>query len=306
MFAGGGGAGGGSGGEGGGPPINPCGTGCGDEELCFGVNKGLDDDCDGVVDEGCACTDGQASSCFEGDPSYLGPEHPGCNAGTMYCTELGGWGPCEGGNHATDMCFNADPLGCHPINVVPFGTVDLTTGPGNFNDDPAIDSAPVRGHVPPRRRPCPLPNGTDYTPLQSGEYTVTYTKTIDGVDTVCSFPLFVGARGLRVELSWNFEDETVDLDLHMKKPMSVLPWVTGGAEQDCGYGNCVASDFVFGGSGSPDLVQRRRAAGPGRLVRGPGAGGQQLLLRAAAAGRDLDVCGDGLPQPEARQRQRHL
>jgi len=241
--------GGGMGGGGGGVPINPCGTECGPVELCDGVHKGLDDNCDGQVDEGCACNPGQASSCFKGDPSYI--DDPGCNPGTMHCTELGTWGTCVGGNHATDMCFASDPMGCHPINSVPFGTVDLSSGAGNFNDNADPGSETYTVTCPPGVTPCPTPSGTDYTPLQSGEYDVTYTKTVNGVPDMCTFPLYIGSRGLRVELSWNFN--SADLDLHMKKPNSTAGWdvcgpASSGAE-DCGWCNCKSYNFT--GSGGP-------------------------------------------------------
>src|SRR5688572_30484759 len=57
---------GGSGGEGG-TIINPCGTGCIDDEIC---GDGLDNNCNNTADEGCACKAGQSSSCFLGDSSY--------------------------------------------------------------------------------------------------------------------------------------------------------------------------------------------------------------------------------------------
>ncbi len=234
--------GGGTGGGGGSIPVNPCGTECGDVELCDGIHKGLDDNCDGEVDEGCSCSSGQASSCFKGDPSYR--DDPGCNPGTMHCTELGSWGPCEGGNHATDNCFASDPMGCHPINGVPFGTVDLSTGTGNFDDNADAGSGMYTVTCPTGVDPCPTPTGTDYSALQSGEYEVTYTKTVNGVPDTCTFPLYVGARGLRVELSWNFG--SVDLDLHAKEPMSTEPWeVCGGANSaDCGWCNCKSYDYT--------------------------------------------------------------
>ncbi|NUP11703.1 MAG: hypothetical protein HOW73_37125 [Polyangiaceae bacterium] len=237
----------GGGGEGqGGAIINPCGTGCGPEEICDGPGKGIDDDCDYEVDEGCPCSAGQASSCFKGDSSFLAS--PGCNPGTMYCTELGTWGPCVGGNHATpeEQCASANPQGCHPINAVPFATTDLSSGAGNFDDNADPGSETYTVSCPAGVNPCPTPNGTDYTALQSGEYEVTYTKEVGGAPQTCTFPLYVGARGLRVELTWNFTEVqgNVDLDLHMKQPMSTLPWVIfGDANQDCGYGNCKASSF---------------------------------------------------------------
>jgi hypothetical protein len=235
--------------------VNPCGTECGPAELCDGIHKGLDDDCDGDVDEECECSAGQASSCFRGDPSYR--DDPGCAAGTMQCTELGAWGPCVGGKHAVvdvsnpELCFDSDPLGCHPINGLPFQTIDLAEGAGNFDND--ADSEMYEITCPSGVDPCPSPNGSSFTPLQSGEYTIEYTKVVDGVSSSCSFPLFVGARGLRVELSWDYPaTSSVDLDLHLKQPDSVLPWnVSGtGAQQDCGWGNCKALDFLPPASGT--------------------------------------------------------
>lgn len=53
-------------------PVNPCGTKCGPVELCDADHLGLDDDCNGKVDEGCSCNSGQVHFCFKGDPSYEG------------------------------------------------------------------------------------------------------------------------------------------------------------------------------------------------------------------------------------------
>src|SRR5262245_50383465 len=50
----------------GGMPMNPCGTGCGDVELCDEDHLGFDDDCNGQVDEICMCGTGQAHFCFKG------------------------------------------------------------------------------------------------------------------------------------------------------------------------------------------------------------------------------------------------
>ncbi len=234
----------GTGGSGGGVVMNMCGTKCGPEELCDGENKGIDDDCDGTVDEGCICSAGQASSCFKGDPSFLAS--PGCLPGTMYCTELGVWGPCTGGKHAVspDNCQDADPLGCHPINGVPFQTLDLDTGTGNFSSGGTNESWTVT--CPAGVTPCPTPTGSNYQPLQSGEYTVTYTRTVNGMVDSCSYPLYVGARGLRVELSWNYQSGFggIDLDLHMHEPGNTTDgWDASGSPADCGFINCKAYDF---------------------------------------------------------------
>ena len=248
SFVGSGGA--GDGGSGGGVVVNPCGTECGPVELCDGIHKGLDDNCDGVVDEGCLCGGGQASSCFKGDPSFI--DAPGCLPGTMHCTELGTWGPCVGGKHAVspDNCQLSDPTGCGPINGVPFQTVDLFNGTGNFDDDAMSDSFTVT--CPTGVSPCPTPSGNTYQPLQSGEYTVTYTKTVNGTQTSCQYPLYVGARGLRVELSWNYAPSgQIDLDLHMHDPSNTQNWGYASDPffgtihpQDCGFSNCKSGSFV--------------------------------------------------------------
>ncbi len=238
-------SGGGQGGQGG-SIVNPCGTECGPTELCDGVNKGIDDDCDGTVDEDCPCGPGESDSCFKGDPSYLGnPTFPTCQPGTMACTENGDWGPCLGGNHADaiDECFAESTLACHPINAVPFQTVDLFDGTGTFDDDADMSTFTVA--CPMGVMPCPAVSGvSDFQALQSGEYTVTYTKTVGMNVESCDFPLYVGARGLRVELSWNWGGSGKDIDFHLHQPSTTTAWAVSGAQQDCGYGNCKAYSFV--------------------------------------------------------------
>ncbi|MBI4020735.1 MAG: hypothetical protein HY369_00665 [Candidatus Aenigmarchaeota archaeon] len=62
-----------------------CGTGVpGATELCNGV----DDNCDGSVDEGCSCISGQTQAC--------GTDTGACSLGTQTCTS-GQWGSCTGG-----------------------------------------------------------------------------------------------------------------------------------------------------------------------------------------------------------------
>jgi hypothetical protein len=247
----------GSGGAGGGidVPMNPCGTKCGPMELCDGVHKGIDDNCNGTVDEGCPCSPGEAESCFKGDPSYLNT--PGCFPGSQKCSENGVWQACTGGNHATDMCFNADPNACHPISAVPFATVDLGTGTGNFENNADPGSSDWALTCPQGVTPCPTPDANgNVQVLVSGEYLVHYTKTVNGMPQSCDYPLYVGARGLRVELSWDYPaGSDVDLDLHMHQPATTTPWAneTTGSGQDCGYNNCKISTFSpFTGSNAPN------------------------------------------------------
>ena len=63
-------------------------------EVCF---DGLDNDCNGSVDDGCSCEPGESAPCFRGDPRHRGLG--ACRDGEMLCTgtyEFGEWGACEG------------------------------------------------------------------------------------------------------------------------------------------------------------------------------------------------------------------
>lgn len=248
---------------------NPCGTQCGPVELCDPDHVGLDDNCDGQVDEICDCSAGQANFCFKGDPSYLNT--PGCFPGTQKCTENGQWGPCVGGVHATEdqKCYLNDQSACHPISAVPFQDVNLKDGTGTFSANAVPGSEVWTVTCPDGIAQCPGVGGVapadDFKPLQSGEYSVTYTKGVPGGGTEsCTYPLFVGAPGLRVELEWEHDlgSTGVDLDLHVHQPNNTLPWSIDGAPQDCTWSSCTVDDFQFGfnspswfnGAAPPDPV----------------------------------------------------
>jgi hypothetical protein len=239
-------SGGGMGGEGG-TIVNPCGSACGPTELCDDAHVGLDDDCDNQVDEDCDCIGGQAHACFKGDPSYHNA--PGCYDGTMKCTENGKWGPCVGGVHVPDNCYANDTTLCHPISAVPFEDVDLKSGTGMFSLGAVTETWTVA--CPAGINPCPGVSGMspadDFKPLQSGQYDVTYTKVDgNGATDSCQYPLFVGAPGLRIELSWEHTpaDSGVDLDLHVHQPSNTQPWSIFGEAQDCTWSNCTLDDFA--------------------------------------------------------------
>lgn len=61
-----------------------------DTETCNGV----DDDCDGDVDEGCDCLPGAAQSCYTGPTETQ--DVGACSSGTQTCSGTGAWGPCNG------------------------------------------------------------------------------------------------------------------------------------------------------------------------------------------------------------------
>ncbi len=70
--------------------------------------NGVDDDCDGQVDENppCICTVGQTQECYGGNPELAGIGE--CKKGTQQCVK-GAWGPCEDyGVPGTEVCNALD------------------------------------------------------------------------------------------------------------------------------------------------------------------------------------------------------
>ncbi|HET6584797.1 MAG TPA: MopE-related protein [Nannocystaceae bacterium] len=68
--------------------------------------NGVDDDCDGDIDEGCDCTDGDVQNCYSGP---MGTQGVGlCQGGTHTCAG-GAWGACQGDVVPTgEACDGAD------------------------------------------------------------------------------------------------------------------------------------------------------------------------------------------------------
>jgi hypothetical protein len=257
-------------------PVNQCGSQCGPTELCDQQFLGYDDNCNGFVDEGCPCTPGLSHWCFKGDPASR--NKGACKDGTEKCNEIGQWGACLGGFHAdaTDNCLGqGTPTGCHDLTVAPFTVVNLKDGTGTFGQNATNVQFDVA--CPPQipGPNCPkVQNGASmdatYTPLQSGQYTVTFTK--GGGAESCTFSVYVGSGGLRVELNWDHQGEGAlnhygddaggnsggngpDLDLHLHKPGVKSVWFAGAfgmKKDDCFYGNCTAANFVIAMMSGPN------------------------------------------------------
>ena len=78
-------------------------------ELC----NGIDDDCDGVTDDGCACAPGTVRACYDGTPASTRGVGI-CRDGTQTCVSGPGgvgssWGACAGWTGpATEICDGSD------------------------------------------------------------------------------------------------------------------------------------------------------------------------------------------------------
>jgi hypothetical protein len=249
----------------------PVPDGCGTLEVC---GNGQDDNCNGSVDEGCACTPGAVQSCFRGPPGRR--DVGACTDGYQTCAVDGTtWGACTGGvtpsgeisdgldnncnGCADDGVTGTTGLACPAPGSLPDGAVfqDYVIDGTDFYTGTALAwSWSVTGGpcdrlflttTSPVRQTFTLTGQTTSTltlhPTLSGDYTVTVHITLaDGTVVSCTFVIHVGNPGLRVELCSDRSAAT-DLDLHVHRPASTANWFSGN--DDCNYTNCKA------GSGSP-------------------------------------------------------
>ncbi|WP_437622453.1 L-type lectin-domain containing protein [Sorangium sp. So ce1151] len=118
------------------------------------VCDGLDNDCDRVVDEGCACPEGRERSCYSGPQGTRGVG--ACEAGVQVCSRSA-WGPCTGETtptpEACDLVDN-DCNGQTDEGTCPAGTVcaaslaaDMASPPDgwSFNGDAFWDAQALTG-----------------------------------------------------------------------------------------------------------------------------------------------------------------
>lgn len=252
------------------PCASPVDPGCLGTETC---GNGLDDNCNGQADEFCPCVPGEVQQCFLGPPGFLNVG--ACVQGTQTCqgsTEIGQWGPCEGGIWPTpEICDNLDndcngctddglccdpPISCPaPGDILPghpFTTYQLDgtlwyTGTatswswvveGGPCDTVFIDN----GHPP----SFTINGANTATPTidftLSGDYTVTMTVVTPSGTHTCTFIIHIIGPGLRVELCWEATGGWLgrDLDLHLLRSDLGADWCD--IDDDCFFANCKANE----------------------------------------------------------------
>ncbi len=246
----------------------PVEDGCLGDEVC---GDGDDDDCDGQVDEGCACEPGAVQDCFAGPP---GRRRVGaCQDGQQVCGVAGGWGPCQGGVQPDEsVCTGRDDL-CNGCSADRICMIDCPS-PGDprvpdgapfepyLLDGRAFYAGPAEGfrwsveggpcdRLAPRLESFTLTGAASeratFTPRLSGDYRVTLSVTVPGGEVLsCAWVVHVAGPGLRVEMCYP-ESESEDLDLFLHRPDDTTPWYASGGtafdalpEASCGWHDCEA------------------------------------------------------------------
>lgn len=246
----------------------------GSARLC----NGLDDDCDGAVDESCACVPGAVQACFAGPP---GRRNVGaCRAGAQQCVSNGKgggiWGPCVGGiSPSEEVCDNLDNdcNGCTDDLAGCDEPVGSCPGPGNprVPDGRPLVAYPLKGEdfysgkalfwswkieggpcdaMPSGPRSFQLASETSrdatFTPRLSGDYQVRLAViTEPGEAFTCTFVVHVDGPGLRIEMCYP-ESEYQDLDLYLKQPGHTSPWFVANSPMmpnadQCDWHDCEAT-----------------------------------------------------------------
>jgi hypothetical protein len=249
------------------PVADPCDpSACLPAELCGdrGNGDGIDNDCNGDVDEICPCSPGESRPCFVGTPAERGQGV--CSDGLLSCDEFGQWSDCIGGvypqpevcdgaDNDCDGLFDEDLSGCEsPLTcpgtsaAAPLSTLELD---GSDIYDGPYDSWRWEVFCPTTVDTCPEPDDptardTSIYIISSGAYRIRATIVIDGETYTCQHTVEVQGDGLRVELTWSSQGSAngdTDVDLHLHRPGTTGDWFS---DEDCYYANCTSYDWTSG------------------------------------------------------------
>jgi len=293
-------------------PVNPCSPGCGPMELCGdGDGNGLDDNCDGHVDEGCVCEPGTSRVCFAGPPDRR--DIGACADGVEYCSEFGIYEGCSNGTSpSAETCDGVDNdcnaatddglSGCSSAITCPGNEIAPPLATHTLRGDRVYTGEALEWHwtiacpdsVPAELCPrlsTPNAENTDVYLTASGGYRVSLEVVLpDGTRQNCAWTLYVRGGGLRVELNWDTLPSTrgaTDMDLHLHQ------WTSNAAESawfddndDCYYANCTPGDEGVDWPGHPDSELSNCADAPH-------GGGDEWTARGGCANPRLDIDTNG-------------
>ncbi|HTP26284.1 MAG TPA: hypothetical protein VMK12_11560, partial [Anaeromyxobacteraceae bacterium] len=261
-------------------------AGCQATEDCGpdGRGNGLDDNCNGVIDEGCApCIPGEVRPCFIGPP---GKRNVGaCTDGTQTCQSAEGgttsWSACMSSIGPTaETCdkLDNDCNGCaddglccyaaiacpapddariapqEPLKDVPLRGEDFFLGKPktwkwSITGGPCDQLFETTTGQPPSQS-FTLTNGTSRDATAhftlSGDYTVRLeVEDTDGETHQCQWVQHINGPGVRLELCWDKTgDNGSDIDLHVHQPGNTTSWFSSTA--DCYYATCRGTDVDWG------------------------------------------------------------
>jgi hypothetical protein len=302
------------------PPIDPCGPAvCGPAERCGptvdgggGSGNGVDDDCDGLVDEGCLCAQGSMRACFAGasDRRNIGR----CRDGMMTCGELGLWSDCTGGTGPVEeQCNGVDDDCDGMVDEALEGCASALRCPAFLSLQPlqelVVDGATIDPSATGFRWALECPSSVTSCPAisdptarslrvlltQAGRYTLRSTVTRgDGSSGECVTPVYVDGSGMRVELSWDTQggiaSAGADLDLHVavidRERATPSAWFTA---DDCYYATCKAPGGVVNWSRNAADTRFAPTADVARCANAPPPWGDRFVASGRCWNPRLDT-----------------
>jgi hypothetical protein len=226
-------------------------------ELCTDM---VDNNCNGMVNEGCLCTPGATQSCYTGPTATAGVGV--CRAGSQTCAAgTGGvgsaWGVCTGQVLPTTETCNMTDDNCNMLvddgiscagptavcpapRTVPAGTAVVltasTTGGVSYRWE--VISAPAGAAY---TLGSPTAASTTFFSVIVGTFTLRFTVTdAAGRTATCTTTITNQGHGLRVELQWDVgvvpptTAGRVDLDLHLHN-RTATGWFDSA--DDCFFSN---------------------------------------------------------------------
>lgn len=209
--------------------------------------NGIDDNCNGRVDETCLCTPGASRACYDGAAGTMGVGL--CRGGTQLCDPGGMRGPNGQRVPAAEACNGMDDDCNGRVDEIPACALPTVMRPGAVSGVagtpvPLAATASAGGaclwEVVSRPTGAgvegtfasPSACATTFSSVIVGTYTVRVTVTdAMGRHVTCMTTVTLTGRGLRVELTWS---TTGDVDLHMLHP-SAPAWFN--SPNDCYYAN---------------------------------------------------------------------